>query len=133
MYNKVILMGRITHDLELKQTPNGVSVCTFQIAVDRCFQTKGKERKSDFFRVETWRQTAEFVTKYFSKGRMILVEGELHNDDYTDKNGQEVRALKVAAERVSFTGEKRDAAQAAVPAQSPQSEQGAVADDDYPF
>ena len=109
MYNKVILMGRITHDLELKQTPNGVSVCAFQIAVDRCFQTKGKERKSDFFRVETWRQTAEFVTKYFSKGRMILVEGELHNDDYTDKNGNNWTAAQMyhMAESANIDGKPR--------------------------
>ena len=105
-YNRVILMGRITHDLELKTTPSGVNVCTFQIAVDRRFQTKGEERKSDYFRVEAWRQQAEFVTKYFGKGRMILVEGELHNDDYTDKNGQQVRSVRIVADQIAFTGEK---------------------------
>ena len=77
MYNKVIMMGRIVADPELKTTPQGVSVCSFRIAVDRRFQQKGEERKSDFFNVVAWRQQGEFVAKYFGKGRMILVDGEL--------------------------------------------------------
>mgnify|MGYP001133585871 FL=1 len=68
MYNKTILMGRITHDLELKTTPSGANVCSFQIAVDRRYQQKGEERKADFFTVVTWRQQAEFVHRYFAKG-----------------------------------------------------------------
>lgn len=106
MYNKVILMGRITHDLELKTIPNGANVCTFSIAVDRRFQQKGEEKKSDFFNIVAWRQQAEFVTRYFSKGRMILVEGELQTRTYTDKNGQNVRVTEVIADRLCFTGEK---------------------------
>lgn len=85
MYNKVIMMGRIVNDLELKTTPQGVSVCSFRIAVDRRFQNKGEEKKSDFFNVVAWRQQAEFVTKYFHKGRSILVEGEMTTRQYTDK------------------------------------------------
>lgn len=111
MFNKVILMGRITHDLELRTTPSGVNVCTFQLAVDRRFQTKGEERKSDFIRVTVWRQTADFVVRYFHKGSMILVEGELHNDNYTDKNGNTVYAMMVVADQVSFTGEKANGGQ----------------------
>ena len=106
MYNKVILMGRITHDLELKTTPTGANVCTFSIAVDRRFQQKGEEKKSDFFNIVAWRQQADFVTRYFSKGRMILVEGELQTRSYTDKNGQNVRVTEVIADRLCFTGEK---------------------------
>ena len=105
-FNKVILMGRITHDLELKTTPSGVSVCSFSIAVDRRYQTKGEEKKSDFFNIVTWRQQAEFVTRYFAKGRMILVEGELQTRQYTDKNGQNVRVVEIVADQVCFTGEK---------------------------
>lgn len=106
MYNKVILMGRITHDLELKRDTNGVSVCTFQIAVCRRFQAKGEERKVDFFNIVAWRNQAELVTKYFAKGRMVLVEGELQTRKYTDKNGQNVNVVKVVADQICFTGEK---------------------------
>ena len=105
-FNKVILMGRITHDLELKTTPSGVSVCSFSIAVDRRFQAKGEEKKADFFNIVTWRQQAEFVTRYFAKGRMILVEGELQTRSYVDKNGQNVCVVEVVADQVCFTGEK---------------------------
>ena len=77
MYNKVIMMGRIVNDLELRSTTSGASVLSFRIAVDRRFQTKGEERKSDFFNVVAWRNEAEFISRYFAKGRMILIEGEL--------------------------------------------------------
>ncbi len=106
MYNRVILMGRITHDLELRTTPNGINVCDFQLAVDRPFQNKGEERKSDFFRVVAWRQSADFVCRYFGKGKMILVEGTLQTNQYTDKNGVNVTRYEIVADRLSFTGEK---------------------------
>ena len=77
MFNKMILMGRLVADPELKTTPQGVTVCTFRIAVDRRFQKQGEEKKPDFFNIVAWRQTGEFVQKYFGKGRMILVEGEM--------------------------------------------------------
>ncbi len=105
-FNRVILMGRITHDLELRTTPNGISVCHFQMAVDRRYQTKGEERKADYIRVTAWRQTAEFITRYFRKGSMILVEGELQTGSYTDKNGSNVNTMEVVVDQVSFTGEK---------------------------
>lgn len=105
-YNRAILMGRITHDLELRSTPSGVNVCHFQIAVDRRFQTKGEERKSDFFRITAWRQNAEFITRYFRKGSMILVEGELQTSTYTDKNGNNVNVVELVVDQASFTGEK---------------------------
>ena len=106
MFNQATLMGRITHDLELKATPSGVNVCSFQIAVDRRYQQKGEERKSDFFTVVAWRQQAEFVHRYFAKGRMIMVVGELQNRTYTSKDGVEVRVTEIIADRVCFTGEK---------------------------
>lgn len=104
--NKVIMMGRIVNDLELKTTPQGLSVCSFRIAVDRNFQKKGEERKSDFFNVVAWRSNAEFVTRYFSKGRMILVEGEMNTRQYTDKNGNPSTWYEIVADRLHFTGEK---------------------------
>ncbi len=154
MYNKVILMGRITHDLELRTTPSGANVCTFSIAVDRRFQNKGEEKKSDFFNIVAWRQQADFVSRYFSKGRMILVEGELQTRSYTDKNGANVRVTEIIADRLSFTGEKAQggsysdsygapvpsapaqypAPAAPAPAAAPVSSFSASeSDDDYPF
>ena len=87
MYNNVTMMGRIVNDPELKATPKGTNVCSFRIAVERQYQTKGEERKADFFNVTAWRSTAEFICKWFGKGRMILVQGELQTRPYTDKNG----------------------------------------------
>lgn len=144
MYNKVIMMGRITHDLELKTTPTGKSVCSFSIAVDRRFKTADGEKQTDFFNVSAWNKTAEMVTKWFAKGRMILVEGELTTRKYTDKNGNPATWYEIVADRVSFTGEKKDdgyasaAAAAPLPAETTQSPQSdfmasADADDDYPF
>lgn len=141
MFNKTILMGRLTRDPELKTTPSGVSVCTFSIAVDRRFQAKGEEKKTDFFNIVAWRQTGEFVSRYFGKGSLILVEGELQTRQYTNKDGVNVTVTEINAEQVSFTGEKaRDGAQSgnnAAPAAS-QTAGGAndyagVSDDDYPF
>lgn len=150
MYNKVIMMGRIVNDPELKTTPQGVSVCSFRIAVDRRFQTKGEEKKSDFFNVVAWRQQAEFVSRYFSKGRMIMVDGELNTRQYTDKNGNPSTWYEIVADRVSFTGEAKQqgggayadtysapAAPASAPAQAAPASNAAFsasdADDDYPF
>lgn len=106
MYNRVIMMGRLVTDPELKSTPQGVNVCSFRIAVDRRFQKQGEERKSDFFNVVAWRQQGEFVNRYFSKGRMILVEGEMTTRNYTDKNGNPATWYEIVADRISFTGEK---------------------------
>lgn len=103
-YNRVTLMGRITHDLELKQTSTGVSVLTFSMAVDRNYENNG-ERETDFIPVICWRRNAEFVYKYFGKGSMILVEGQLVSRKYTNNEGKEVRAIEVNASSVSFTGE----------------------------
>jgi single-strand DNA-binding protein len=106
MFNKVILMGRICHDLELKTTPNGVSVLSFRIAVDRNYQVKGEERKADFFNVVTWRSTAEFVNRYFGKGRMIMIDGELQTRQYVDKNGVTQNIVEIVADTIHFTGER---------------------------
>jgi single-strand DNA-binding protein len=110
MINKVILMGRLTADPELKTTSSGISACRFNVAVDRKFADKATgERQADFISVQTWRQSAEFVSKYFHKGSMIIVEGTLQNNNYTDQNGTKHYGYIVNAENVSF-GESRAAA-----------------------
>ena len=136
MYNKVIMMGRICSDPELKTTPNGANVCTFRIAVDRRYTPKGEEKQTDFFNVVAWRQTGDFVSRYFGKGRMILVEGELTTRPYTDKNGNPATWYEINAERVSFTGEKSGNAPnepTQAPPVPPPAGNQADSDDDYPF
>ena len=102
--NKVILMGRLTSDPELRQTPNGVSTCRFTVAVDGGTNQHTNERRTDFITVNAWRQTAEFVSRYFSKGRLILVEGNLRTGSYDDRNHPDVKhyTCEVTAESVSF-------------------------------
>ena len=107
MLNKVILMGRITRDLELKQTPGGVSVLAFNIAVERGYAKQGEEREADFITCVAWRQQAEFISKYFSKGRMIAIEGNLRTRTYDDKNGSKHYVTEVYVDSVSFTGEPK--------------------------
>lgn len=109
MLNKAILMGRLCADPDLKQTPNGISVCSFSIAVDRSY-SKDKERQTDFIDIVAWRQTAEFVSKYFSKGKMIIVEGSIQTRTYQDKNGNKRKAVEVVADNVQF-GESKNSAQ----------------------
>ena len=91
MLNKVILMGRLTADPELRQTQSGVNSCRFTVAVDRNFVPQGGERQADFITCIAWRQTAEFVSRYFSKGRMICVEGNLRTGSYDDRNHPDVK------------------------------------------
>jgi single-strand DNA-binding protein len=107
MLNKVILMGRLVADPELRQTSNNISVCRFRIAVNRPYSKDG-ERVADFISISAWRQTAEFVHRYFSKGKMIIVEGSLRNNDYTDNNGVKHYSMEVLADSVSF-GESKSA------------------------
>lgn len=106
MLNRVILMGRITQDLEIRQVAGGTSVLTFNIAVDRSFVRQGEERQADFITCVAWRQQAEFINKYFGKGRMIALEGNLRSRVYEDKNGTKHYITEVYVDSVSFTGEK---------------------------
>jgi len=106
MLNRVILMGRLTGDPELKTTPNGVSVTSFSLAVDRNFVKKGEERKADFISIVCWRQTAEFVCRYFGKGAMIALEGQIQTRTYQAKDGANRYVTEVVADNVSFTGQK---------------------------
>lgn len=106
MLNVVVLMGRLVRDPELKTTQSGNSVCTFSIAVDRSYTAKGEERKADFFTITAWRQTAEFICKYFQKGSLIAIEGSLQTRQYQDKNGNNRTATEVLAAEVGFCGPK---------------------------
>ena len=108
MLNRVILMGRITHDLEIKQTPNGVSVLSFTLAVERQFKGANGERETDFINCVAWRQQAEFIGRYFRKGRMIAIEGNLRTRTYDDKNGTKHYVTEVYVDKADFTGEKSE-------------------------
>ena len=108
MINNVVLMGRLTADPELKTTQSGISVTSFSIAVERNYAPKGQERQTDFINVVAWRQTAEFVTRYFHKGSMIAVEGSIQTRKYQDKNGNNRVAVEIVANNVSFCGSKAE-------------------------
>lgn len=107
MYNKISLMGRLTHVPELKMTQNGIPFARFRIAVNRRYRAKGEDAAVDFFNVVAWRGTAEFICKYFGKGSMIMLDGEMQSTQYTDKNGNPAVWWEVAVDRVCFTGETR--------------------------
>lgn len=110
MLNKIIIMGRLTADPELRQTQNNVSTVRFTVAVDRNFTPQGQEKQTDFISVVAWRQTAEFISKYFSKGSMIVVEGNLRTGSYTDKKYPDIKhyTTEVYADQVYFGGGKSD-------------------------
>ena len=101
-------MGRLVADPELRTTPNGISVTSFCVAVDRSFVKAGEERKADFINVVAWRQTADFVTRYFHKGSMIAVQGSIQTRSYEDKNGNKRTAVEIVADNVSFCGSKSE-------------------------
>ena len=101
--NSIKITGRMVADPELKRTQNDTAVCSFNVAVDRIYS---KEKETDFFTVVAWRQTAEFVAKYFAKGRKILVEGEMQSRKYTDKEGNNRTAWEIKADRVEFCDSK---------------------------
>ncbi len=110
MLNRIILMGRLTRDPELRQTQSGVSVANFSLAVDRDFKDKSTgEKGTDFIDIVAWRSSAEFVSRFFTKGRMAVVEGRLQLRDWTDKDGNKRRTAEVLAEHVYFGDSKRDA------------------------
>lgn len=132
MLNRIIVMGRMTRDPELRRTNSGNAVTSFTVAVDRDFKSQSGEKETDFIDVMAWRNTAEFVSKYFSKGRMAVVEGRLQLRDWTDKDGNKRRRAEIVADSVYFGDSKRDGGDAA------QSEQqggfSEIEDDgDFPF
>lgn len=107
MLNKIILMGRLTRDPELRRTQSGTAVAAFTIAVDRDYKPQSGEKETDFIDCVAWRSTGEFVSKYFSKGRMAVVEGRLQIRDWTDRDGNKRRSAEVVADSVYFGGSKR--------------------------
>ena len=109
MINKVIIQGRLTADPELTQTTSGISLCRISIAVDRGYKSKETgESQTDFINVIAWRHTAEFISRYFKKGSMIIVEGNLKNNNYTDSDGVKHYSMNVHAESVHFAGGKSE-------------------------
>lgn len=109
MLNRIIIMGRLGKDPELRHTQQGTPVASFSLAVDRDFKDKGTgERVTDWIDVVAWRQTGEFVSRYFAKGRMAVVEGRLQMRDWTDREGNKRRSAEVVADNVYFGDSKRD-------------------------
>lgn len=142
MLNKVILMGRFTRDPELRSTPQGVSTCAFSIAVDRNFVRQGEERKADFINCVAWRQTAEFIAKYFKKGSMVALEGSIQTRSWDDNEGKKRYATEVIVSQVYFAESKRDSQSDAIGSDSyANSDFGSLpepispmgTDDDLPF
>ena len=107
MLNSVAIMGRFAADPELKHTPSGVAVTSFTLAVDRNYAKPGEERQTDWIDVVAWRGTAEFICKYFTKGRMIAVTGSLQTRVWEDKNGSKHKATDLVAQQVSFCGTRQ--------------------------
>ena len=108
MLNKIFIMGRLTRDPELRRTQSGTPVTSFSLAVDRDFKSQSGEKETDFIDVVAWRSTAEFVAKYFTKGRMAVVEGRLQMRDWTDKDGNKRRSAEVVADNLYFGDSRRD-------------------------
>lgn len=109
MLNKIFIMGRLTRDPELRRTQTGTAVASFTLAVDRDVKDKNTgERQTDFIDCVAWRNTADYVSKYFTKGRMAIVEGRLQVREYTDKEGNKRRATEVVADQVYFGDSKKD-------------------------
>lgn len=109
MLNKVILIGRFTRDPELRSTPQGTSTCSFSLAVDRNYQSAGGERQTDFINCVAWRQTAEFISKYFQKGNAICVEGSIQTRSWKDNDGNNRYATDVVVDRTYFVESKKSA------------------------
>lgn len=110
MLNHIVLMGRLTRDPELRHTGSGVAVASFSLAVDRDYKSQDGEKETDFIDIVAWRNTAEFVSRYFTKGRMAVVSGRLQIRNWTDKEGNKRRSAEVIADNIYFGDSKRDSA-----------------------
>ena len=108
MLNHIVLMGRLTRDPELRRTGSGVAVASFTLAVDRDYAVQGAEKETDFVDIVAWRNTAEFVSKYFTKGRMVVVSGRLQIRNWQDKEGNKRRSAEILADHVYFGEGKKD-------------------------
>ena len=132
MLNKIILMGRLTRDPDLRRTGSGTAVTSFCLAVDRDFKSQSGQRETDFIDIVAWRATAEFVNKYFSKVRMAVVEGRLQLRDWTDKEGGKRRSAEVVADSVYFGDSKRDVSNSGTSAPPLVDANGELAEDEEP-
>lgn len=132
MYNRVTMLGRVVNDLAVKQTPQGVAVLSFSIAVDRRYQTKGEEKKADFFNCVARRNEAEFIARYWTKGKPILIEGELQNRSYTDKNGVNRQVTEIIVDRACFTGDAKASSSGSTAAEAVKSAVSAVVEAEEP-
>lgn len=132
MINNVVLMGRITHDLELKSTATGLSIVSFTLAVERSFAPQGEKRQADFIDCVAWRNTAEFITRYFNKGSMLAVTGAIQTRNYEDKNGNKRKAVEVLIDTASFCGEKNNNTTPSLNVPPPANDIEEI-DDDLPF
>ena len=108
MLNRIVLMGRLTRDPELRKTQSDTPVCSFSLAVDRDYKKDGEKKETDFIDIVAWRATAEFVSKFFTKGRMAVVEGRLQIRDWKDKEGNNRRSAEVVADNVYFGDSNKD-------------------------
>ncbi len=147
MINNVVLMGRLVATPELRSTGTGISVAPFTIAVERAYAKQGEQRQADFIDCVAWRQTAEFITRYFQKGSMIAVTGTIQTRNYEDKNGNKRKAVEIVVDNASFCGSKAEtgtqggySAPANVAPAAPSFASGSVSDfeeiiedDDLPF
>ena len=123
MLNKAILMGRLTRDPELRHTPANIPVTSFTLAVDRSYAKQGEEKKTDFIDIVTWRNNAEFVSKYFRKGMQVVVVGRIQIRDWQDKDGNNRRTAEIVADETYFADSRRDGA-SAPPSQTADYSQG---------
>lgn len=112
MLNVAVLMGRLTADPELRQTPSGISVTSFTLACDRSYAKAGTERQTDFIDIVAWRSTAEFICKYFRKGQLMAVQGSMQTRTYTDREGNKRKAFEIVADNAHFAEPKRSGSSA---------------------
>lgn len=142
--NKVILCGRLTADPELKPTQSGISMCSFSIAINRRFAKEGEQQQTDFIRCKAWKQTAEFISRYFRKGSSICVVGEIQTSSWTDQSGNKSYSTDILVNEAMFVDSKNESqgAEGAQPSQTPAPEyntpqtpkfESLSADDDLPF
>ena len=110
MLNNAVIMGRLCATPELRTTGSGLSVTSFTVAVDRRFNKQGEEKQADFINVVAWRQTAEFITRFFKQGSMIAIQGSIQTRMYEDKDGNKRKAVEIVADNASFCGSKNDRA-----------------------
>lgn len=129
MLNCAVIMGRLVADPELRTTASGLSVTSFTVAVDRAYAKQGEERQTDFIDCVAWRQTADFITRFFHKGSMIAIQGAIQVRSYEDKNGVKRKNVEIIVDNASFCGSKSESGNSASPAAAPATYQNAGSED----